>query len=137
MADCHHSTSMKPFLFALAALLSGAAGWVQAAPDEGAVIEMKLGDYRFMPDRIEVAAGSPVTLRLVNTDRITPHNFTLKAPAAGLDLHVAVGGGKTQDITFTPTAAGSYTFYCTKKLPFMKSHRERGMEGTLVVTPAR
>jgi hypothetical protein len=27
------------------------------------------------------------------------------------------------------------TFYCSKKLPFLKSHRERGMEGKLVVTP--
>ena len=26
-------------------------------------------------------------------------------------------------------------YYCCKKLPFLKGHRERGMDGTLVVTP--
>ena len=31
--------------------------------------------------------------------------------------------------------AGTYTFYCNKKLPLMKSHRDRGMEGALVVVP--
>ena len=34
-------------------------------------------------------------------------------------------------------AAGSYSFYCNKKLPFMKSHRDRGMWGRLVVNEAR
>ena len=136
MADSHRRRLLKSFAFTVAALCLGATAGTPAAGDGGVVIEMKLGDYRYTPDRIEVTAGVPVTLRLVNTDRITPHNFTLEAPAAGLDLDVDVGAGKTEEVGFTPAAAGTYRFYCDKKLPFFKSHRQRGMEGTLRVRPA-
>jgi len=95
-----------------------------------------LSDYRFHPDAIEVVAGKPVELTLVNDDRITPHNFTLTAPDAGLDLNANISAGKTATLRFTPRTAGSYVFYCNKKLLFMKSHRERGMEGKLTVKPA-
>ena len=44
-----------------------------------------------------------------------------------------MGGGKTVTVEFTATQAGSYPFYCNKKLPFMKSHRDKGMQGRLQV----
>jgi len=99
-------------------------------------IPVMLGDYRFMPDSITVHAGETVQLELTNTDSLTPHNFTLKDAAAGLDVDVDVSAGKTEVVDITPLQAGSYPYYCNKKLIFMKSHRERGMEGTLTVTPA-
>jgi plastocyanin len=37
-------------------------------------------------------------------------------------------------IKFTPTEPGKYEFYCGKKLLFFKSHKEKGMVGTLEVT---
>ena len=95
-----------------------------------------LGDYRFHPDAIEVVAGRPVELTLVNDDKITPHNFTLKDPGTGMDLSANISAGKSAMLRFIPQTAGSYVFYCNKKLPFMKSHRERGMEGKLTVQPA-
>lgn len=98
-------------------------------------VDVHLGDYRYMPDSITVKSGETVRLKLTNTDKLTPHNFTLKAEGAGLDVDVDVSAGKTETVDITPLAPGSYTFYCNKKLPFFKSHRERGMEGTLVVTP--
>ena len=99
-------------------------------------VTVHLGDYRFHPDAIELVAGRPVELTLVNDDKITPHNFTLKEPNAGIDLDAAVSAGESTTLRFTPQTAGSYIFYCNKKLPFMKSHRERGMEGKLTVRPA-
>ena len=99
-------------------------------------ITMMLGDYHFIPDTFTVNAGQPVRLTLTNTDRITPHNFIMKDEAAGLNIDTNVSAGKTTTLEFTPAAAGSYTFYCSKKLPFMKSHKEKGMEGTLIVTNA-
>jgi len=108
-----------------------------SAADAGAQhVTVHLGDYRFQPDTIEVVAGRPVELTLVNDDKITPHNFTLKEPNAGIDLDAAVSAGKSTTLQFTPQTAGSYIFYCNKKLPFMKSHREHGMEGKLTVRPA-
>ena len=107
-----------------------------AAGTDAQQFTIHLGDYRFHPDAIEVVAGRPVELTLVNDDKITPHNFTLKAPNAGLDLSANISAGKSAALRFTPQTAGSYVFYCNKKLPFMKSHRERGMEGKLDVRPA-
>jgi plastocyanin len=99
-------------------------------------IAVKMGDYRFAPDEITVRAGETVQLQLTNTDSLTPHNFTLKAENAGLDVDTDVSAGKTETADITPRVPGTYKFYCNKKLLFFKSHRDRGMEGTLIVTPA-
>jgi len=108
-----------------------------AADADAQKLTIHLGDYRFHPDAIEVVAGRPVELTLVNDDKITPHNFTLEAPSAGMDLSANISAGKSATLHFTPQMVGSYVFYCNKKLPFMKSHRDRGMEGKLtVVRPA-
>ncbi len=104
-----------------------------SARDPAQEITLTLGDYRFTPDTVEVMAGQPVILTLTNTDGITPHNFILDDEAAGLEIDTGVYAGKSATIEFTPATPGSYTFYCSKKLPFMKSHRQKGMEGTLIV----
>lgn len=44
------------------------------------------------------------------------------------DVHVSVAAGKTGEVTFTPTEAGTYSFYCT-----VQGHKEAGMQGQLVV----
>lgn len=113
----------------------GMATALAAGDSEVPVVHVTLGDYAFKPDVITLTAGQPVVLELENVDRITPHNLTLADEAAGLDLDVDVSGGKTVRVELTPAVPGTYTFYCSKKLPFMKSHREHGMEGTLTVTP--
>ena len=99
-------------------------------------IAVKMGDYRFTPDEIAVRAGETVQLQLTNTDSLTPHNFTLKAENAGLDVDTDVNAGKTETVDITPLVRGTYKFYCNKKLLFFKSHRDRGMEGTLIVSPS-
>jgi len=108
-----------------------------SAADAGAQqVTVHLGDYRFQPDTIEVVAGRPVELTLVNDDKITPHNFTMKEPNAGIDLDASVSAGKSTTLQFTRRRPAVTFFYCNKKLPFMKSHREHGMEGKLTVRPA-
>jgi len=99
-------------------------------------IAVKMGNYRFTPDEITVRAGETVQLQLTNTDSLSPHNFTLKAENAGLDVNTDVRAGKTEVVDITPLVPGTYKFYCNKKLLFFKSHRDRGMKGTLIVTPA-
>jgi len=49
------------------------------------------------------------------------------------DIKVDVLGGESIDAQLEPLSAGRYTFFCANKLMFMKSHREKGMEGTLLV----
>ncbi len=124
-----------PVIFASILLIMAPVA-VRAADADAQQITVHLGDYRFHPDTIEVVTGRPVELTLVNDDKITPHNFTLKEPAAGLDLNADVSGGESAVLRFTPQTTGTYPLYCNKKLPFMKSHREHGMEGKLVVKSA-
>lgn len=104
----------------------GAAGPIQR-------VTVLLDSYSFSPDRVVVQVGVPVELTLASVATFTPHNFVLKEPAAGLVFEQDVGAGATVVLRFTPTKAGTYPFYCDKRLLFFKSHRERGMEGRLEV----
>ena len=133
---CHamQSTSMPAILLMsllLASLVS--ARWLYADQGDIKVIEVQLRDYRFIPQAVQLIADQPVILRLVNTDSITPHNFTMKAASSAADINVDVPGGESIDFQLEPPPAGRYTLFCANKFMFMKSHHEKGMEGTLVV----
>ncbi len=88
-----------------------------------------LDSYSYGPDRLIAQAGKPVELTLTSVTTITPHNFIIKELAVEQD----VGAGKTVTVRFTPMQPGTYLFYCDKKLLFLPSHREKGMEGRLEV----
>ena len=92
-----------------------------------------LDSYSYTPQHLIVQAGKPVELLLTSITTITPHNFVLWDEAAGLFIERDVSAGKTVTVQFTPTKPGTYSFYCDKKLLFLPSHREKGMEGTLEV----
>lgn len=106
------------------------------AADPVRTVTITMGDYQYMPETIRVRAGETVKLSFTNTDGITPHNFILKHKNYGLDVDLDVGAGETRSVEITPTTPGRYTYYCDKQLLFFKSHRERGMEGTLIVAPS-
>ena len=92
-----------------------------------------LDSYAYTPHHLIVQVGKPVELFLTSITSITPHNFVLRDEAAGLSIERDVSAGKTVTVQFTPTKPGRYSFYCDKKLLFLPSHREKGMEGTLEV----
>jgi plastocyanin len=92
-----------------------------------------LDSYLFDPHHLVVHVGTPVELELTSVTLITPHNFVLADPAAGMDVNQSVGAGDSAAVRFTPTKPGIYTFYCDKQLLFFPSHREEGMEGRLEV----
>lgn len=104
-----------------------------AADTEPRLVRVSLGDYRYMPENISLRAGQPVVLQLVNTDLITPHNFTLQDDQYGLDVDVDIPAGDTVEVPLLPLWPGQFTFYCNRKLLFMDSHRQKGMEGHLLV----
>lgn len=86
-----------------------------------------------MPENIQLIARQPVTLRLINDDLLAPHNFTLKDAQAQFDFNIDVIAEEAVDVPLTPLVTGRYTFYCRNKLWLTKSHREKGMHGTLTV----
>jgi plastocyanin len=140
---CRLSIFLLMLCCATAALISGvpkrasaqsaAPVVVQADPDGVQRATIVLDSYSYSPNHLIVQSGKPVELTLTSVTTLTPHNFVLKEPTASLDIEKDVGAGKSLAVRFTPTQAGTFTFYCDKKLLFFKSHREKGMEGRLEV----
>lgn len=95
-----------------------------------------LDSYAYTPSHISVEAGAPVEFQLENQSFLTPHNFIMDHPEAGLQQDVNVDAGDSMTIQFVAQTPGTYTFYCDKQLLFFPSHREEGMEGRLEVRPA-
>jgi plastocyanin domain-containing protein len=106
----------------------------KAAVDSDGVqrVEVLVGEYFFNPDYIVVKVNVPVELKIRKEPSIVPHDFVIKAPEAGMDILESLSR-EPKSITFTPAKTGKYPYYCDKKLIFSKSHREKGMEGTLEV----
>ena len=94
-----------------------------------------LDSYAYAPSHISVQAGTPVEFQLENQSFLTPHNFILDYPDAGLQHNVSVDAGDSITLRFVAQIPGTYTFYCDKQLLFFPSHREEGMEGLLEVRP--
>lgn len=92
------------------------------------------GDYFFKPNHIVVKVNVPVELIASKEGGITPHNIVIEAPQAGVAVQEDLDT-EAKKITFTATMAGKYPIYCSNKLLFFASHRERGMEGILEVVP--
>ncbi len=107
-----------------------------ATPDADGVQRIRIvaGEYFFKPARLIVKANMPVELLVTREAGIVSHNLVIDAPAAGIRVKEDLST-EARKINFTPTVAGVYPLYCGKKLPFLASHRERGMEGVLEVVP--
>jgi plastocyanin len=121
---------MKRFSLTVLLLTGGIALALAAEPQ---VIEVKLESYAIKPDTITVKTGQHVTLKVKNEATFIPHNLVIKAPDAGIDVKLDLAAGKSGEVSFTPTKAGSYEMHCDKEPPIGKSHKEKGMHGTLVV----
>ena len=127
-------STTKRFLLSpvLGTLLS--SGTPAFAGEDPTIIEIRMGDYRFTPAEVQLVANQPAVLRLINTDGMTPHNFRLNTGGQAANIDIDISAGDSVEVKLDPVPEGEYTFYCDKKLPFMKSHREKGMEGRLIVT---
>ncbi len=83
------------------------------------------GRNTFDQPALRARVGQLVALRLENRDTQT-HSFDIDA----FDVHVPMPSGTPTLALFTPSAPGTYRFYC--RIP---GHTEAGMVGTLVVEP--
>jgi plastocyanin len=105
-------------------------------PDADGVqrIRVVAGSYFFKPNHIVVKVNVPVELTASRESGITPHDLVIRADEAGLAVKEDLGS-EPKKISFTATKPGKYAIYCSKKLPFVAGHREKGMEGVLEVVP--
>jgi plastocyanin len=108
---------------------------VQAqAPVSQAASEIKVTatDLKFTPATIQAKVGQPVKIVLENKGAME-HDIsfpTVKADKPGASLKVVAKPGQTATLEFTPTAAGSFEYFCS-----IPGHRESGMKGTISVAP--
>lgn len=120
-------------LVSLAYASGSATGTASADQTEVRVVNVEGGSYFFKPDRIAAKVDVPIELKLSKARGLAPHDFVIKAPEAGVQVKEALGREpKTIRVTFT--RPGEYAFFCSKKTPFGKNHRMRGMEGKIIVT---
>lgn len=140
----YYPTKPMFLLGCLCLLLAGSAvGFAQeqkevyvAKVDPDGVQRVRIvgGGYFFKPYHIIVKVNVPVELSASREAGIVPHNLVIKAPEAGIAVEEDLATD-IKKITFTATAVGKYPLYCSNKLLFFASHRERGMEGVLEVVP--
>jgi plastocyanin domain-containing protein len=102
-------------------------------PDGVQRVEILAGSYFFDPNYIIVKVNVPVEMKITMESGVIPHDIVLKAPDAGMDLTIELSSSTPQVMRFTPAKTGQFTFYCSKKLLFFESHRDKGMAGTLEV----
>ena len=95
-------------------------------------VKIEGGAYFFKPDRVIVKLNVPVELTVSVSKSVIPHSFVMQSPDAGLSIDEDLST-TAKTIAFTPSAVGTYPFYCRNKLLFFESHREKGMEGVLQV----
>jgi plastocyanin domain-containing protein len=95
-------------------------------------VEVVGGSYFFKPNYIILKVNIPVEMKISKDSGVTPHNFIIHAPEAGMDIKVDLSTDP-QVIKFTPGKPGKYPFYCDKKFLFLESHKEKGMEGIIEV----
>ena len=107
---------------------------VPVAKDGVQRVDIVGGSYFFKPKYIVVKVNIPVELKVSKESGLAPHNIVAKSPEAGIEFQESLSS-TPKIIKFTPTKVGKYPIYCTKKLPFSKSHREKGMEGVIEVVP--
>ncbi len=90
------------------------------------------GDYYFDPNYIIVKVNVPVEFHVKKTSGVVPHDIVMDEAEAGI-LFKEKLSSEPKVIRFTPKKTGVFPIYCSKKLLFFKSHRDRGMEGVLEV----
>jgi uncharacterized cupredoxin-like copper-binding protein len=133
---------------AFAAIIALAAcGSTSAAPTTPQSFAVTAKEFGFAPAQLTVTAGQPVELTFQNTGAVE-HDWSVREidlagnpTAAGETgsahmgdmhdapkLHVAAGPGAQGKLTFTPSKAGTYEYFCT-----VAGHKEAGMVGTLTV----
>ena len=110
-----------------------------AAAGGASTVALKLEDIKFDTTALSATKGQALTVNLTNTGALD-HDFTMEkldgaatidgkdAKATGQAVHAALKPKATGKLVITPSAAGTFTFFCT-----VPGHREAGMQGRLTV----
>ena len=130
--------SFSTLLLATPALAQNAP--VPDAPDwsKATTVPLAITNYHFTPDALQFHANLPYRFRLTNNAG-GGHSFDAPEFFAAVTVapedrakivkgEIEVESGKTVEVKFVPTVAGTYRFHCSHFL-----HASLGMTGTVVV----
>lgn len=119
-------------------LVAASAATPQADYAAAPHVVVYLSSFEFAPSAIQVKAGQPIVLHLINRsssahDFTTPEFFAAAAIRAGDERsikkgRIPVGGGQEVLVGLTPVA-GQYPIHCSRPL-----HKGFGMSGGITVT---
>ena len=87
--------------------------------------DVEMFDFGYTPSSLQSTAGQALTLNIDNVGA-APHTFTID----GVVDSGSIAAGASGSVTFTPSQAGTFTFYCT-------IHGAASMSGQLTVTAAQ
>ena len=114
-------------------------GTATSTPSGGAggTLQVQMIDINYDPKELTATVDEEVTIEFENTGALE-HTFTIDEISADdvteeyqgdeADIDVVLQPGESGTLSFTPTEAGEFEFYCT-----VPGHREAGMVGTLTV----
>ena len=95
-------------------------------------VDILAGEYFFNPNHIVVKVNVPVEIKIRKKPGLVPHNIVANAPEAGIEIKRPIDT-ESEIIRFTPVKTEKAIFFCDKRFLFFKSHRKKGMEGTIEV----
>lgn len=74
----------------------------------GETLQVNMIDFGYEPETLSASAGDEVTLELTNSGE-QPHTFTIDGVVDSMEI----AAGESGTVTFTPSEAGTLTFFCT------------------------
>jgi len=91
---------------------------------------MLAGEYFFDPNYVVVKVNVPVEITIKKEPTIIAHNFVLKAPDAGMDVHQSLSSDP-RIIKFTPRRPGNILFTATRNSSFSRVTEKKGWRASL------
>jgi uncharacterized cupredoxin-like copper-binding protein len=112
--------------FVLGLLLVACSGAASPTAAAQTVTLTTADTFAYTPNTITGKVGQPIHVSLKNDASGLVHSFVIDEMSVKLEN---VQPKTTGDVTFTPTTAGTYVFYCDTP-----GHKAAGMTGTITIT---
>lgn len=131
MTPTRRSLGFALALLGLVAALAW-AGWTSArAAPQDLTITVEASEFAYAPAEIRAEAGEAISLTLKNVGA-APHDIVFELDGGREARTPRIMGGQQTGLAFdAPLLPGDYVYYCA-----VGNHRQRGMEGKLVVAAA-
>jgi uncharacterized cupredoxin-like copper-binding protein len=115
------------FGLALGLMLAACSGGGAAPTAAAQTVGITTADtFVYTPNTFTGKVGQPIHVSLKNNANGLVHSFVIDEMNVKLDN---IAAQATADVTFTPTTAGTFVFYCDTP-----GHKAAGMTGTITIT---